>query len=373
MTLETKGPGYFPSAVVPKSKRQRESKNTFSSASSDNEDVVCCLECGFKASTLATHLRRHGMTAKDYLRKYPGSLIRSRNLSRKRSQAIARSWKLRKEKRSQKATKQIECPRCGALHTVSLFLAPKTHNTHCKSCARAIHRLEQDALWEGKKTPDDYVVCLECGHRARNLTSHIRSQHRMSLYKEKYPDALLMALNCRSRDKEALRLHISLADLMSFTDDKGRVLVAQAAEFFGCAHNTMKRLCRRLGVPTYNRLAFQKRVLDSISQLLGGASYEWEYKDDAIRSPKTGYCLRYDGFFPALNLLVEVHGFQHEKFVPYWHKTQDAFEYRKYLDEYKKEKALEAGYRFLVIRQSQANWNDSDWLSNELRKLGASV
>lgn len=354
--------------IVQESKEPKGPEKSPVGGLSDSEDFVCCLECGFKASTLATHLRTHDLTAKDYLQKHPGALIRSHSLTRKRSQAIAKSWKSRKES-SKRATKQISCSRCGADHEVSLFLSPKTHNAHCKACTEALKARKEEQLWHDQKTPDDYVICLECGHRARNLTSHIRSKHSMSWYKETYPDALLVALNCRSRDKEALQLKASVEDLKPFMDDKGSVLVAQAAKEFGCAQNTMKRLCRRLGIPTRNRLAFQKRALESVSQVLGGLSYEWEYQDPAIRSPKTGYCLRYDGFFPHVNLLVEAHGIQHEKFVPYWHKTQDKFEYRKYLDRYKEKRALEEGYRLLIVRQSQENWKESSWLVEKLKEL----
>lgn len=66
-----------------------------------------------------------------------------------------------------------------------------------------------------------------------------------------------------------------------------------------------------------------------------------EYK--ILRNPETGYWLSYDIFIPVKSIYIEVHGGQHYKFIEYFHKTKDVFEYNKKLDKLKKNYAKKNG------------------------------
>lgn len=74
---------------------------------------------------------------------------------------------------------------------------------------------------------------------------------------------------------------------------------------------------------------------------------EEEYK--VLRNPETGYWLPYDIYIPSgknkeLNgFYIEIHGIQHYKFVEFWHKTKEKFEYNKRLDKIKKRFAKKNG------------------------------
>jgi hypothetical protein len=172
------------------------------------------------------------------------------------------------------------------------------------------------------------------------------------------------------RDKTSIRLNFTVEQLRPFTDSAGRVIVAEAAEAHGCSQLAVRTYCRQLGLPTRNRLAFQKRVLDRVAEVLGGLAYEWEYTDTRIRNPETNYLLRYDGYFPLVNLLVEAHGQQHEKFIPYWHKIPENFERSKRLDLFKLRRAREERYPVLVIRQSDSKGLEDGVLRRQLADLG---
>lgn len=213
-------------------------------------------------------------------------------------------------------------------------------------------------------------MCRLCGHKAEALSSHIQNAHAEVSYKTLFPDALLVATDSIIRDKTALRLDLTEEELRPFMDDQGRVITAMAAEHLDCSQLSVRIYCRQLGLFTRNRLAFQKSVLDKVAAVLGGLAYEWEYTDTRIRNPETNYLLRYDGYFPLVNLLVEAHGRQHETFIPYWHKTQENFERRVRLDLLKLRRAREEGYATLVVRQSDPKGFDEELLRRRLLDLG---
>ena len=336
----------------------------------EDDDYVRCRECGFRGETLASHLKSHGLTAEGYRNKHDGALIRARGLTERRSVAQAEAW----EKASRKgARKQIECPDCDVVHEVSMFLALEMHETRCEDC-RAAHELEKvEARWAGKSEPEDYVTCRLCGHRAQALNSHLINAHSDSDYKAEFPDAFLVAKNSSIMDKTAIRLDFTKEDLQLFMDNRDRVIVAEAAYAFDCSQLAVRRYCRQLGLQTRNRLAFQKRVLDRVGEVLGHLAYEWEFTDPGIRNPETGYLLRYDGYFPLVNLLVEAHGRQHDQFVPYWHKTEENFEKRVQLDLLKLRRARDEGYGILVVRKSDPDGFDEDRLRRRILDLGVSV
>lgn len=151
----------------------------------EGQDFVRCLICGHRAETLARHLKAaHGVTAAQYKVQFPGALIRCTATTSKRQHA-ARN---RKGGFGKGDTKEIVCPECGTSWAGSKFLVPGTHDLRCPVCREQA----EDARWADKSEPEDYVTCLECGHRAENLTSHIQNAH--PGYRDRHPDALMVAL-----------------------------------------------------------------------------------------------------------------------------------------------------------------------------------
>jgi len=67
-----------------------------------------------------------------------------------------------------------------------------------------------------------------------------------------------------------------------------------------------------------------------------------EYK--VCRNPKTGQFLPYDIYLPRFKLFVEVHGCQHYRFTPYFHRTKEDFKYLQYKDKVKKNYAKKHGH-----------------------------
>lgn len=70
-------------------------------------------------------------------------------------------------------------------------------------------------------------------------------------------------------------------------------------------------------------------------------------------NPKTQYPLYYDNEIPEIKLIIEVNGEQHYKCIDWFYHDSDnpeqQLEYRKYLDSFKEEYAIQHGYNFLAI------------------------
>lgn len=159
------------------------------------QDFITCLECGFRGKSLATHLKVHGMNGASYRAKH-GSEVLLRCLA---SEAKRRSGIKKAHQKTPAKTRTKECPctECGEVVTVSAFTSAAV--VVCPSCVQA----KEDARWEGLSEPEDYVTCRECGHRAVILTSHFQNAH--PSYREDHPEAPIVALNAKTRDKTALR------------------------------------------------------------------------------------------------------------------------------------------------------------------------
>ena len=307
----------------------------------EDVDFVRCRECGYRSASLARHLgSAHGFTADQYRAKHgSGALIRNRRTEAKRRAGIKNA------KQDRTGTKQVPCTTCGVAITVHKH-AGSLHDLRCSTCKAA----SEEARWEGLEDGFDYVTCLDCGYRAVNLTSHMQNAH--PDYRERHPDAQIVAESSSHRSRSGNWKWdgvITEQSLTPYKDDKGRVEVARAADGFGCCHWTVLRYCRALGIPTRNKLATQKRVLDTVAQVLG-EPYKWEWSHPEIKNPETGYTLFFDGYFPKARVICEYHGRQHFEMIPYWHKTEEDFQRRVALEAYKVQRARDLGYRVIEVR-----------------------
>ena len=303
----------------------------------EDVDFVRCRECGYRSASLARHLgSAHGFTADQYRAKHGSdALIRNRRTEAKRRAGIKNA------KQDRTGTKQVPCTTCGVAITVHKH-AGSLHDLRCSTCKTA----SEEARWEGLEDGFDYVTCLDCGYRAVNLTSHMQNAH--PDYRERHPDAQINAEVSQIRIP-ANKIDLTEADLTPYKDDKGRVEVAKAADLIGCSWATVLRNCRALGIPTRNKLATQKRVLDTVAQVLG-EPYKWEWSHPEIKNPETGYTLFFDGYFPKARVICEYHGRQHFEMIPYWHKTEEDFQRRVALEAYKVQRARDLGYRVIEVR-----------------------
>jgi len=177
----------------------------------EGEDFVRCLECGHRAGTLARHLKAaHGITADDYRAKHGDVLIRPSKVTEKRRAAIQKG---RTTSDSYEGVKNVLCPSCGQEHEVHKLSGA----VPCPECKEA----EANKRWEGLSEPADYVTCLACGLQAESLVSHLQHEH--PGYRERHPDALVIALNSAVRDKTALKgVGLSAETRQKMSENAGR-------------------------------------------------------------------------------------------------------------------------------------------------------
>lgn len=84
-----------------------------------------------------------------------------------------------------------------------------------------------------------------------------------------------------------------------------------------------------------------------------------------FRNPLTKHYLPYDIYIPLYDesdlqgLYIEIHGIQHYKFIPYWHKTEKEFEDSKYRDKLKKDFAKKYGQYIEIDLRKIKNVEDA--------------
>jgi len=97
----------------------------------------------------------------------------------------------------------------------------RLHDLRCLVCKAEGVAEVRGSQWEGKTEPEDYITCVECGYHAENLTSHLNNTH--PDYRERHPDALVVALGSAVRDKSALKGRtVSLESRKKMSENAGR-------------------------------------------------------------------------------------------------------------------------------------------------------
>ena len=86
----------------------------------------------------------------------------------------------------------MECPICSQPVTNVRGLA--SHFRHQSATHPDYKQWREDQRWVGKVEGEDYVRCLECGHRAATLARHLKAAHGITAdqYREKHGEGVLI-------------------------------------------------------------------------------------------------------------------------------------------------------------------------------------
>ena len=95
-------------------------------------------------------------------------------------------------------------------------------------------------------------------------------------------------------------------------------------------------------------------------------------RPDFLRNPVTGgsFNLELDCFDAELRIAVEYNGVQHYKYVPYFHRNNDAFLNQKYRDEMKRQKCKENGILLIEVPYSVKLEDIKGFIEKELTRAG---
>ena len=224
----------------------------------------------------------------------------------------------------------------------------------------------EKAKWDALQENVEYVSCAVCGFKALALNGHLRT-HGLSAdsYRERFIGHPIQSenwLQAKSDNAVQFRHNLTVEDLSSCVDTEGRVVVEAVCSKYNCVSSTVLGYCRKYGLPTRNKLAWQKVVLDQAKRYLG-SEYVWEWSDPRITNPETGRVLNFDGYFPEHNLILEAHGDQHFRYSEKWHGSKEAFEKLQARDAFKRKRAEELGFWIKVVRPTDDVMGVDFWSS----------
>ena len=155
-----------------------------------------------------------------------------------------------------------------------------------------------------------------------------------------------------------LQLSVKYGELIGCNEyrNKGKFSQPIIDHTFGSFTN-MKKEIKEKFYDQYKEL-FDKEIVSShfcshmiheISEVLGTHYYR-EYIFDWLINDKTGSLMYVDAYFPDYNLVIEVDGAQHYRFVPFIHVAETAFEEQKYRDQLKEQLCKKHGIDIIRIK-----------------------
>lgn len=470
----------------------------------EGQDYVVCRECGHQGAKLYRHVESaHRLTSTAYVEKH-GADVPLRCNAAKARQTATRAARLDVTPKTWRETKDVPCPSCGKVHLVGKLMG-SLHDLRCPVCKAE----SRDSLWVGKVEGVDFLRCLECPHRAENLSSHVTRAH--PGYRERHPSAVMVTDGSAVRDKTLLKgrvlsdntrslmsenagrwnagltketdarvaafaatmrgkvswsrgltketddrlvataekvrawmlahpehgakhaaaltpedfepyldehglvdrraaeaglalswrtlftymgelglatsdihikaraeadtIRIERDELLQFAIGNGKVSIGAAMSGLGRSFPVIKRECVRHGLETFNRTIQQTLCLDAVAKVLGGASFEQEWKSWLFTNHKTEHRFRFDGYYADWNLIVEFHGHQHytfpnafmldESYRPLWEESC-------WRDDEKVRLATGAGIHYLIVREDEPFTNPA-YLAGRLVQMGLRV
>jgi len=108
-----------------------------------------------------------------------------------------------------------------------------------------------------------------------------------------------------------------------------------------------------------------RRVLETLFKLPFSKA-----RPDFLRNPVTkDYNLELDCFNPELKLAVEYNGTQHYNYIPFFHRTKDAFNNQKYRDHMKREICEKNGVVLIEVPYTVKVEDIEEYLLKELKSL----
>jgi len=309
---------------------RKKDEDLYWSKFSEPQDFVTCLECGYRAENLTSHLQN---SHPEYRKKYPealvvalGSEVRNKDclknvpLSLETRQKMSRNagrWNkgLTKESDSRIAALAKKC--LGRVSWNTGLTADKDERV--RSMAEKLKLYVGDSRpWSNglaaNLTLDDFKPFLDLegcvDHRAvieKTGFDEVTIRKWMKIV------GLKPSKKYIKNAAEARIVRIEKADLERFRLANGKVVIGRVMVGLRHTFQTVRRECKRHGLPTCHQHIRQTRFLDIVSKILG-VPYEEEWNSRRFVNPVSGRRFKFDGYFPSIGLIVEFHGHQHYTF-----------------------------------------------------------
>lgn len=190
------------------------------------------------------------------------------------------------------------------------------------------------------------MTCKEHGDFLQSPANHIKGHG--------CPDCgLVRTLDSTRLTKEdfeikAIEIHDSKYDYSDFiylsTHNKGKIKCNICAHSF--EQTPSGHIYQKQGCPRCKKSKGELRIIEILDK--HDIDFQMEYK-----LPESGDNYRYDFYLPDYRILIEFHGKQHYKYIPFFHSSEFEFLARKEVDTIKKFAAGYFKYRLLEFNYKQ--------------------
>lgn len=103
------------------------------------------------------------------------------------------------------------------------------------------------------------------------------------------------------------------------------------------------------GCPVCNSVGLTEKGIKQFLDKVFGAGNFVKVKPDFLKNPDTGFNLEIDCYSEKLNIAIEIHGGQHYKYLKFFHGNINEFKNQQKRDNFKKQKILEKGIKFIEL------------------------
>ena len=358
---------------------------------SEPEDFVTCQTCGCRAENLTSHVSsEHPDLVGHYMEVHPEHLLVALNSAVRDKTALkgktlsdatkalmsanAGRWNKGLTKETDERVAALSAS-CMGRPSWSNGLTKETHPSLLSTSTKLSAYVGDARPWSNGLKADlehvDFTPYLdETGAVNRKDMADALDLSEPTL--SKYMETLGLRLS-KERFADAVErrvIRLEKADLQPFALANGKIVVGRAMAALGRDFKVIKRECIRHGLPLFTHGIRQSLCLDAVSKALGGAAYKQEWRFRQFCNPVSGHMFRFDGYFPALDLLVEYHGWQHWVFPSIYAKTREVFDALQERDREKVRQVTADGrFKLLEIREDEP-YTNVDYLRGRLLEIG---
>lgn len=363
------------------------------------EDYVTCLDCGYRAENLTSHFQN---SHPDYRTRYPDALVNAlksgaRYKGKIKGRTLSAEVRAKMSERAGRWNKGLTKETHPSLKAASEKMQGKP--SWCKGLTEetseailrrsdslrayfALHDIECKNGLKANLTPEDYELVLDAEGRvdrkkAMGLIEYSWNTIRKYMREHGLEISDVNVKACQEASAQRLRefasqklVKLTAEQLEPYRLTNGKLVVAWAASRLGYGVGIIRREADRLGIPRFQWGLSQGLCLGTVSEALGGAEWVSEWQSRKFTNPESSYMYKFDGFFPAHNLIVEYHGYQHFVWPNAFYPTEESYLSLRRRDAHKRE--LVAGdpkIKYLEVRFDEP-FDDVSYIRGRLFQLG---
>ncbi len=351
-------------------------------------DYVECVECGYRAENLTSHIYH---AHPNYRRDHPDAVVVALK-SPVRDKTLLRGRPISEETR-QKMSDLAGRWNAGLTADTDERVARsaeairKTYVDGRNSWSKGLTMRESPILQRASKAQmetkrrlleesptflkEDFLPYLDAGGRVDRVraSSGLGVSHPTVTYWVKHWGLTYRTLSESISEGKIIRL--TSDDLLKFRIGKGpKISLRKAAQGLGVGDLVIRREAQRHGIIIQRGRYKQGLCLATLSEALGGLTYQEEWSHPGFRNPDTDHRFRYDGFFAEIGLVAEFHGYQHYTFPNAYHKTEAHFRNMQQRDAMKRGFVDQTPtFTYFKIQENEPFW-DVSYIRGRLVQLG---